>query len=38
MKPDKLIAERAYWDNDSLIRQMKGEKVPSLGLAQNFRR
>jgi steroid delta-isomerase-like uncharacterized protein len=38
-QPDKLIAERAYWDNDSLIRQMKGDKdVPSLGMAENFRR
>ena len=23
--PGKLIAERAYWDNDSIFRQMKGE-------------
>jgi steroid delta-isomerase-like uncharacterized protein len=37
-EPDKLIAERAYWDNDSLIRQLKGEKAASLGLVQNFRR
>jgi steroid delta-isomerase-like uncharacterized protein len=37
-EPDKLIAERVYWDNDSVIRQMKGEKVASLGLLQNFRR
>jgi predicted ester cyclase len=34
-EPDKLIAERAYWDNDSLIRQFKGEKTPSLNLAQS---
>jgi steroid delta-isomerase-like uncharacterized protein len=38
-QPDKLIAERAYWDNDSLIRKMKGEKnVPALGLADSGRR
>src|SRR5690349_374266 len=37
-QPDKLIAERAYWDNDGLIRQLKGEKVPSLGLVENPRR
>lgn len=37
-EPDKLIAERAYWDNDGLIRQLKGEKVPSLGLVENPRR
>lgn len=23
--PTKLVAERAYWDNDGLIRQFKGE-------------
>ena len=37
-EPDKLIAERAYWDNDGLLRQLKGESVPSLGLADNPRR
>ena len=37
-EPDKLIAERAYWDNDGLIRQLNGEKVPSLGLLENPRR
>lgn len=37
-EPDKLIAERAYWDNDGLIRQLRGEKVPSLGLVENPRR
>ncbi len=37
-EPDKLIAERAYWDNDGLIRQLQGEKVPSLGLVENPRR
>jgi steroid delta-isomerase-like uncharacterized protein len=37
-EPDKLIAERVYWDNESLVRQMKGEPVASLGLLQNFRR
>lgn len=37
-EPDKLIAERAYWDNDGLIRQLKGEKVPGLGLVENPRR
>ena len=26
--PNKLIAERAYWDNDLLIRQFKGETAP----------
>ena len=26
--PTKLIAERAYWDNDLLIRQFKGEAAP----------
>jgi steroid delta-isomerase-like uncharacterized protein len=34
-EPDKLIAERAYWDNDALIRQLKGEKTPTLGLIDN---
>lgn len=29
-EPDKLIAERAYWDNDSMIKQMKGEEAPPL--------
>lgn len=24
--PTKLMAERAYWDNDGLIRQMRGEE------------
>ncbi|ABD11760.1 putative ester cyclase [Frankia casuarinae] len=24
-EPGKIIAERAYWDNDSIFRQMKGE-------------
>lgn len=37
-EPDKLIAERAYWDNDALIKQLKGEQAPSLGLAQSGRR
>ncbi|HZZ50128.1 MAG TPA: ester cyclase [Pseudonocardia sp.] len=37
-EPDKLIAERAYWDNDALIRQFKGEKTPSLDLARSGRR
>ncbi len=37
-EPDKLIAERAYWDNDGLIRQLNGEQVPSLGLVENPRR
>lgn len=34
-EPDKLLAERAYWDNDALIRQMQGEKTPTLGLLEN---
>lgn len=35
-EPGKLIGERAYWDNDGLIRQLKGEKdVPSLGLVES---
>lgn len=25
--PTKLLAERAYWDNDGIIRQMRGETV-----------
>jgi predicted ester cyclase len=33
-EPDKLIAERAYWDNDALIKQLKGEQTPSLRLAE----
>jgi predicted ester cyclase len=37
-EPGKLLAERAYWDNDTLIRQMKGESVPGLGLVANPRR
>jgi steroid delta-isomerase-like uncharacterized protein len=36
--PDKLIAERAYWDNEGLIRQFRGEDVPKLGLLENPRR
>lgn len=35
-EPGKLIGERAYWDNDSLLKQMKGEEAPPLlGLLQN---
>jgi predicted ester cyclase len=37
-EPDKLIAERAYWDNDALIRQFKGETTPSLNLATSGKR
>ena len=37
-EPGKLLAERAYWDNDAIIRQMKGEAVPLLGLVTNPRR
>lgn len=37
-EPDKLIAERAYWDNDALIRQFKGEATPKLDLAGSGRR
>ena len=34
-EPGKLIGERAYWDNDALIKQMKGEEAPPLlGLLQ----
>ncbi|KAF0957838.1 ester cyclase [Rhodococcus sp. T7] len=29
--PTKLIAERAYWDNDGLFRQMRGEEDASQG-------
>jgi len=37
-EPGKLIGERAYWDNDALIKQMKGEEAPPmLGLAENPR-
>lgn len=37
-EPGKLIAERAYWDNDALIKQMKGEEAPpQLGLLENPR-
>jgi predicted ester cyclase len=37
--PDKLLAERAYWDNDALIKQMKGETAPpAIGLLANPRR
>ncbi|HEY2207067.1 MAG TPA: ester cyclase [Pseudonocardia sp.] len=27
--PTKLVAERAYWDNDGLIKQLKGEQQGS---------
>jgi hypothetical protein len=37
-EPGKLLAERAYWDNDALIKLMKGEEAPPLlGLAENPR-
>jgi hypothetical protein len=37
-EPGKLIGERAYWDNDALLKQMKGEEAPPLiGLAENPR-
>ncbi len=37
-EPGKLLAERAYWDNDALIKQMRGEESPPLlGLAENPR-
>lgn len=26
--PTRLIAERAYWDNDGLLKQMRGEQEP----------
>ena len=36
--PTKLLAERAYWDNEGIIKQMKGEEAPPLiGLAENPR-
>lgn len=25
--PTKLLAERAYWDNDGIIKQMRGEEI-----------
>ena len=25
--PTKLLAERAYWDNEGIIKQMKGEET-----------
>jgi steroid delta-isomerase-like uncharacterized protein len=38
-EPDKLITERAYWDNDALIKQMKGEEAsPLMGLLTHPRR
>lgn len=34
-EPDKLLAERAYWDNDALMKRMRGEDAPPLlGLLQ----
>lgn len=37
-EPGKLIGERAYWDNDSLMKQMRGEEAPPLlGLADDLR-
>ena len=27
--PTRLIAERAYWDNDGIFKQMRGEETPS---------
>lgn len=37
-EPGKLIAERAYWDNDALLKQMRGEEAPPmLGLLENPR-
>lgn len=37
-QPDKLLAERAYWDNDGLLKQMRGEPTQILGMAKQFRR
>ena len=38
-EPDKLITERAYWDNDALIKRLKGEEAaPLMGLLTNPRR
>jgi hypothetical protein len=38
-EPGKILTERAYWDNDLLIKQMKGEESPPLmGLLDNPRR
>lgn len=34
-QPEKLLAERAYWDNDGLLKQMRGEAVQILDLAAN---
>lgn len=37
-QPGKLLGERAYWDNDALIKQMKGEEAPPLiGLLEDPR-
>lgn len=34
-EPDKMIGERAYWDNDALMKRMRGEEAPPLlGLLQ----
>lgn len=30
-EPGKLVAERAYWDNDTIFRQMRGELETSAG-------
>jgi hypothetical protein len=29
-EPDKLVGERAYWDNDALMKRMRGEEAPPL--------
>jgi hypothetical protein len=29
-EPDKLIGERAYWDNDALMKRMRGEEAPPM--------
>lgn len=37
-EPGKLVGERAYWDNDALLKQMRGEEAPPLlGLLANPR-
>lgn len=35
--PTKLVAERAYWDNDGLIRQLRGEQQAVTQMPWNTR-
>lgn len=37
-EPEKLLAERAYWDNDSILKQLRGEVAPTLDLVERPRR